>query len=1086
MGKSDAPRPPASSPRRPPAPDGASEARARRKAARVRKTAARPSRSPIDPVWAALLEALPDLVFAVDASGRIRYRNRAARQLLGDPPRSARRLTLDALASPDALPAARRAVHEAGGAGAELELILPNRRGERLPFLFRIWRLPAAGPGGEVLLFVGADLPPARQLEELRIVNEVAVAGAEAETEDELIERITQRIGQSLYSDHFGVMVIDEASQTLRAHPSYRGDAAHAMQEPVPVGRGITGGVAATGLAWRVGDVRREAAYLEVDSRMRSELAVPIRLGERVIGVINAESVRAHAFNAADERLLATVAGQLAIGIERIRLLEAERAQRRLADSLRLAGVAISATLDFDTVLDRLLEHIGAVVPYDTGNVMLVEGDRARVARSRGYDQYGPATARAIAELSFDLEDTPNLRKMAESAQPLVISDTEADPNWLHLEPTAHIKSWVGAPIQWHGRLIGFFSMDKTERGYYRREHSERLSAFAGQAALALENARLFDESQRQMRELAGLYHSALATASELETGVLLQRLYEQVRQLVLVDAFVVALHLPDSDELEVILAIEDDQVVVDGGPAGRVPIDEAGLIGRVMRQREAVLVYDVESGLLPAAGLPGIGSARSWLGVPLIVRERLVGAIAVQAFRPNAFAEADRRFLEALAGQVASSIENARLFEATRRQAEELRVLVEISSSLRAAPTVEAMLPILLQKSAEAVGASAASVVTTDPETGRLERVHSHPPGAARLSASDHPRTWEGGIRVLDIPPGSPPVELQVTPGPDDPPVRSQISVPLRSQAGTIGVMHLGTAQLRAFSPSEVRLLTAIAEIAGNALHRAGVLETLEQRVAERTRELADANERLKELDRLKSDFLSNVSHELRTPITNILLYLELIAQPDKEAERPRYTEILRREADRLARLIEDLLTLTRIEQGRVTMNVQSVSVEGLIGEVLAAHEARARARDIRFEVAMGPDLPRVLADREQMVQVFANLVSNAVAYTPAGERVILRERTGEREGRAYLGVVVRNTGTVIPEEDLPHVFERFYRGRNGRESGSPGTGLGLAICSEILERHQGWMELETGRTQGTAFTVWLPRADDEGGDSP
>ncbi|MGH2628806.1 MAG: sensor histidine kinase, partial [Anaerolineales bacterium] len=285
------------------------------------------------------------------------------------------------------------------------------------------------------------------------------------------------------------------------------------------------------------------------------------------------------------------------------------------------------------------------------------------------------------------------------------------------------------------------------------------------------------------------------------------------------------------------------------------------------------------------------------------------------------------------------------------------------------------------------------------------------------------------------------------------------------------------------AFSPSEVRLLTAIAEIAGNALHRAGVLETLEQRVAERTRELAGANERLKELDRLKSDFLSNVSHELRTPITNILLYLELIAQPDKEAERPRYTEILRREADRLARLIEDLLTLTRIEEGRVTMNVQSVSVEGLIGEVLAAHEARARGRDIRFEVALGHGLPRILADREQMVQVFANLVSNAVAYTPPGESVILRERTAEREGRLYLGIVVRNTGAAIPPEDVPHVFERFYRGRNGRVSGSPGTGLGLAICREILERHQGWMELETDETVGTAFTVWLPRAPESGG---
>ncbi|MEX0787597.1 MAG: GAF domain-containing protein [Anaerolineales bacterium] len=1003
-----------------------------------------------------LLEPLPDLVLSLDSKGRIQFLNQAARHLPWDP----------SGAVPDILKAAQRAIRESG-AGAELEIDLPSLRGEQLPFLFRVWPVQDAGLGGDVLLLVGADLPPARQLEELRILNEVARAGAEADDEDELIERITHRIGESLYSDHFGVMLVDENGENLRAHPSYHGSASSSMQEPLPLGHGITGAVASTGRAWRVGDVRKEPAYLEVDSRMRSELAVPIRIGERVIGVINAESIRPNGFNAADERLLATVAGQLAIGIERIRLLEAERAQRRLAESLRLAGVAISATLDFDTVLDRLLEHIGAVVPYDTGNVMLVEGDRARVARSRGYETYGPDVARDIRELNFDLDQTANLRRMAESGQPLFVPDTDADPAWVHFEAAAHIKSWVGAPIQWHGRLIGFFSMDKAERGFYRREHAERLSAFAGQAALALENARLFDESQRQMRELAGLYHSALATASELETGVLLQRLYEQVRQLIPVDTFSVALYLPETDELDVILAIEDDQILADPLPSTRVPMEEGGLTGWVMRRRQALLVHDLERDPVPAVPRHGDRPARSWLGVPLIVRDRLAGAISVQAFRPHAFGEADRRFLEALAGQVASAIENSRLFEATRRQAEELRVLVEISSDLRAAATVDAMMPILLQKSAQAVGASAGSVTVIDPETGRPEMGRIYPDASPPdILTSDVPAAWEG-----------------VLPGAESGPrIRSRISVPLRSQAGTIGVMHLGTPQLRAFSPSEVRLLTAIAEIAGNALHRARVLETLETRVSERTHELAEANDRLKELDRLKSDFLSNVSHELRTPITNILLYLELITQPDKEAERPRYTEILRREADRLARLIEDLLTLTRIEQDRAPINFQPVFMQPLVVEVLAAHEARARGRSVEFVEAMPAGLPPVLGDREQMVQIFANLIGNAVAYTPSGQRVVVGGRAGEGEVRGYVQLFVRNTGAAIPTEDLPHVFERFYRGRNGRDSGSPGTGLGLAICQEIVGRHKGWIELQSDEANGTMFTLWLPRADTTG----
>jgi signal transduction histidine kinase len=152
------------------------------------------------------------------------------------------------------------------------------------------------------------------------------------------------------------------------------------------------------------------------------------------------------------------------------------------------------------------------------------------------------------------------------------------------------------------------------------------------------------------------------------------------------------------------------------------------------------------------------------------------------------------------------------------------------------------------------------------------------------------------------------------------------------------------------------------------------------------------------------------------------------------------------------------------------------------LVGEVLAAHEARARGRNIAFEEAMPAGLPAVLADREQIVQVFANLIGNAVAYTPSGQRVIVSGRAGEGEARGYVQLFVRNTGAAIPPEDLPHVFERFYRGRNGRDSGSPGTGLGLAICQEIVGRHKGWIELQSDEANGTLFTLWLPRADTSG----
>jgi two-component system phosphate regulon sensor histidine kinase PhoR len=178
---------------------------------------------------------------------------------------------------------------------------------------------------------------------------------------------------------------------------------------------------------------------------------------------------------------------------------------------------------------------------------------------------------------------------------------------------------------------------------------------------------------------------------------------------------------------------------------------------------------------------------------------------------------------------------------------------------------------------------------------------------------------------------------------------------------------------------------------VVGNALHRAGVLETLEQRVQVRTRELAEANDRLKELDRLKSNFVSNVSHELRTPITNVLLYLDLLQQPGREERRDTYMQVLRREAGRLGHLIEDLLTLSRMDQAALKINRELRALDPLLAEVVTAHRARAQAKEIELRLEPNPEVPPLWIGYQPMIQVFNNLVGNAVAYTPAGGHVTL-----------------------------------------------------------------------------------------------
>jgi signal transduction histidine kinase len=311
-----------------------------------------------------------------------------------------------------------------------------------------------------------------------------------------------------------------------------------------------------------------------------------------------------------------------------------------------------------------------------------------------------------------------------------------------------------------------------------------------------------------------------------------------------------------------------------------------------------------------------------------------------------------------------------------------------------------------------------------------------------------------------------------------DDPPplrkVRALACVPLGVENQPMGCLVVG--RELPIQPEELRLLTAVSEMAANAIHRAGLMETLEARVADRTRELKAANLRLRELDSLKSEFVTNVSHELRTPITNILLYLDLVDQPVDDQRRSEYISILKRESERLGRLIEDLLTLSRIERGVLPLDFQPHALDPLIAEVIAAHEARARAKGIRLTHELNPALPVVLVSREQISQVFTNLVGNAIAYTPPDGQVAMCSETWLEDGRAQVAVRVRNDGPPISAEDLPRIFERFFRGRTAQQMGEPGTGLGLSISREIVERHGGRIEVTSSESEGTLFTVWLP----------
>ncbi len=231
----------------------------------------------------------------------------------------------------------------------------------------------------------------------------------------------------------------------------------------------------------------------------------------------------------------------------------------------------------------------------------------------------------------------------------------------------------------------------------------------------------------------------------------------------------------------------------------------------------------------------------------------------------------------------------------------------------------------------------------------------------------------------------------------------------------------------------------------------------------------------KLKEVDRVKSNIISSVSHELKTPLTTIKTYLMLIKR-GKEEKREGYLTVLNRETDRLTNIIQDLLDLSKLDAGKIPLKLAPVNLETTVDGVILSCSTMAIAKEIKLDLDSDLELPPAFADRNQLEQVLTNLVVNALNYTPRGGSVVVTTGRGQMNGNTAVWCRVSDDGPGVDPIDLPHLFDRFYRGQAALESGEPGTGLGLAICKEIIERHNGKLDVSSQPGQGAAFTVWLP----------
>jgi len=230
------------------------------------------------------------------------------------------------------------------------------------------------------------------------------------------------------------------------------------------------------------------------------------------------------------------------------------------------------------------------------------------------------------------------------------------------------------------------------------------------------------------------------------------------------------------------------------------------------------------------------------------------------------------------------------------------------------------------------------------------------------------------------------------------------------------------------------------------------------------------------KKLEAVRKDFVANVSHELRTPLSVIKGYVETLVDGHADIppdDRERFLKTIQRHTERLNSLLEDLLVLSRLESINPGLHREAVDLPGMLGGIMDDYAGRPAASGHDLDLTVDPALGTLLIDPLKVTQVVENLLDNALKYTPKGSRIQLSTRL---HGMSEVIVCLRDNGPGIPAEDLPHIFERFYRVDKGRSREKGGTGLGMSIVKHIVQLHGGrvWVESQVG--QGTAFFFSLP----------
>ena len=870
--------------------------------------------------------------------------------------------------------------------------------------------------------------------EKLRTLSALTGLITSARDTQEVFSALAQAATTLLGARLVHVWVDDPRERVLRVRGSFGLDPEFERLltefEVVPYGTGMAGGTFAIGHPEFIFGIRTSPRWknrrLAEAAGLHAYAGLPLMAGDRTLGVLAIVFGDRGEFSVEEKELMQRLADHAASTIVRAEAREQAERDRARLEVLYAVSRRLAALHDVDGLLNAVVNEAARLLGLDAAAIRLVEGEELIIA--------------ARTEAAAQLLTRPRLRvgeslsgRVVASGQPLIVEDivqdTIQDPDQKQAALRVGYRSYLGMPLKVGGRAVGVLGVWGRAPRSFAPDDVALLSAFADQAAVAFEEARLYAETREREREATNLARVTAHLASSLELHRVLDLITWSAKELLRCDAAGVWRYDESRDGLVAYrasgMAIERiAHILVKPGQglAGRVLKDRKPLWTRQLSQR---LQDDAPDASETAAAL-GLQAA---LAAPIVSGDDAYGVLVVYRREADDFALREVTLLSTLADHAAIAVRNARLYSETRQREDENAQLYAEAHTQR-------------ERLARIFDSTSDGIMFVTRE-GRIESANRQSGDLLGVDAG----ALIGGD-LLDL------LDDRLAEAGAEEGLPLALRTLFTHAAGGEGDLPLP------------RLKRVLHWVAQPTTEGGGTVAGLTITFQDVTRD--------REISRMKTDFVSFVTHQLRTPLSGIKWMLELVAEADVPLDIRSYVADARDASERLINLVNDLLDISRLERGRLEMRPQPTDLGALTTSVLEEVAGLVSEHAHRVTVSGVDEAPTVIADPQLLRQVVLNLTSNAIKYTPqSGDIAIRISGVGDR-----VRWEIQDNGIGVPRDAQRRLFEKFYRADNVFAVETEGTGLGLYLVRLIVEQFGGrvWCDSEEGR--GATFVFTLPLA--------